>query len=87
VLTIAVEIAFQETTNSVIERKARQAVEWYGRFNRHGNYLCYVMDGAGYFSRKQAFCQIVKNSHKAVTLRQLGDLCRFMDSLVYTSNF
>ena len=78
---IAIEVAFQETTNSVIERKARQASLLYEKLQRHGHYLCFVIDGGGYFARPRALEEIVQNSHKVVTLKQLDSLCQFMDEL------
>ena len=47
---IAIEIAFQETSNSVIERKS--AIEaLFKQFNKKGYKLYFVIDGAGCFSR------------------------------------
>lgn len=81
IIFIGIEVAFQETTNSIIERKARQATEWYKKFQDEDHYLCYVVDGGGYFSRPKAFQDIVNNSHITVTLKQLDNLCKFMDDL------
>ena len=80
---IAIEIAFQETTNSVIERKARLASQLYDRFKELQYFLCYVTDGAGYFSRESALKEIICNSHICVTFKknELNRLCKFIESI------
>ena len=72
---IGIEIAFQETTNSVIERKSKQAAAIINEFNNKKYYLCFVVDGAGYFTRESAMKGTIKNSHKVVTFKQLNELC------------
>tara|TARA_Y100000782_G_C10150698_1_gene251365 strand:- start:48 stop:1076 length:1029 start_codon:yes stop_codon:yes gene_type:complete len=83
---VAIEIAFQETTNSVIERKSKQAVELFKVFKQNGYFLCFVIDGAGYFSRKKATKDIIKNSHQCVTFNKsdLQKLCEFIENLSST---
>lgn len=59
-----VEIAFQETTNSTIERKAKQAKN--GLFNsvdENNDRLIYIIDGAGVYKRKRALKDLITNSH------------------------
>jgi len=63
---IAVEISFQETTNSTIERKGGQARERFTSITNTGNYIAYVIDGAGNFQRKSAVSNICENSHCTV---------------------
>ena len=80
---VAIEVAFQETTNSVIERKARQARDLYVIFRRLGYYLCFAVDGAGYFAREKALKEIVANSDLCVTFKdsELEKLCVFISNL------
>jgi hypothetical protein len=61
---VIIEIAFQETTNSTLERKGKQAKN--GLFNQvdnNGDKLVYVVDGAGYFKRYKALSDIIEYSH------------------------
>jgi hypothetical protein len=81
---VAIEVAFQETTNSVMERKARQACANFEHFERMGDKLCFVIDGAGYLSgRPKALRDIIQNSHFHVALKpeELTRLCQYMVAL------
>lgn len=81
---VAIEVAFQETTNSTMERKARQASLLFEHFSRMGYSLCFVVDGAGFLSaRLKALRDIIQNSHFRVTLKreELSTLCQFIISL------
>ncbi|MDE0396608.1 MAG: DpnII family type II restriction endonuclease [Candidatus Poribacteria bacterium] len=60
---VAVEISFQVTTNSLIERKAGQAQARYNQINSAGHRIAYVLDGAGNFQRKNALGTICSFSH------------------------
>jgi len=71
---IAIECAFQETTNSVIERKARQSRELYPSFVEQGHFLCYAVGGAGYYKRSKALKQMVKHSDLSVGFDELDQL-------------
>ncbi|HZP84538.1 MAG TPA: hypothetical protein VFB21_23085 [Chthonomonadaceae bacterium] len=46
-LYFGIEVSFQFTTNSVIERKAREAQARADLLHAAGHYICYVIDGAG----------------------------------------
>jgi hypothetical protein len=59
---IAVEISFQETTNSTIERKAGQAQPRYIALHGAGYRIAYVIDGAGNFERQSALRTICEYS-------------------------
>ncbi len=85
---VIIEVAFQETTNSVIERKARLAAEMFNRNNSDSLILCYVVDGAGYFARESALKKMIRYSDICVGLRpeELDRLCNFMISLEETMN-
>lgn len=60
---IGVEISFQVTTNSTIERKAGQAKARYEAVEHSGNHIAYIIDGAGNFQRVSALQTICEYSH------------------------
>jgi len=55
---IGVEVTFQVTTNSVIERKSGQAENRLNLMHDSGYYIAYVIDGAGNFQRSTAVSTI-----------------------------
>lgn len=59
---IGIEVSFQVTTNSVIERKAGQASDRRSIMNKAGYWIAYVLDGAGNFQRSAALTTICNNS-------------------------
>lgn len=63
---VAIEISFQVTTNSVIERKSGQATERLRSVENSGNFIAYIIDGAGNFQRSSAINTICNNSHCTV---------------------
>ncbi len=63
---IAIEITFQETTNSTIERKGGQARDRFEKITSTRNYIAYIIDGAGNFSRTFAVSTLCNNSHCTV---------------------
>lgn len=63
---VGLEVSFQVTTNSVIERKAALAKERQLLMHSHGYHIAYVVDGAGNFQRSSA----------------VGTLCKFSDCTV-----
>jgi len=77
---IAVEVAFQVTTNSVIERKAGQAQNRYTQINAAGHKIAYVIDGSGYFERDAALRVICNHSHCTVAYsdKELDLLIEFL---------
>lgn len=76
----AIEVSFQVTTNSVIERKAGQAKSRFDQIEKAGYKIAYVIDGAGNFERKSALKTICSYSHCTVafTEKELDLLCEFM---------
>jgi hypothetical protein len=60
--SVGVEVSFQVTTNSTIERKAGQADERKKLMNSAGYKIAYVIDGAGNFQRSSAISTICKYS-------------------------
>ncbi|MCG3129991.1 MAG: Type-2 restriction enzyme BanI [Phycisphaerae bacterium] len=79
----AIEISFQETTNSTIERKAGQAHARQRVLHRAGHKIAYVIDGAGNFQRKSAISTICRYSDCTVTLRnqELDALAAFLKKM------
>lgn len=63
---VGIEVSFQVTTNSVIQRKSREASASYSQVRQTGHKLAYVVDGAGNFERHQAIRLICENSDCAV---------------------
>ena len=63
---VGLEVSFQVTTNSVIERKAGLAKDRQLQMHNHGYHIAYVVDGAGNFQRSSA----------------VGTLCKFSDCTV-----
>ena len=63
---VAVEVCFQVTTNSVIERKAGQARSRYEQIQAAGHRIAYVLDGSGNFERESALRILCAYSHCTV---------------------
>lgn len=63
---VAIEVTFQETTNSTIERKGGQARSRFEAITNSRNYIAYIIDGAGNFARRSAISVICDNSHCTV---------------------
>ncbi len=63
---VAIEITFQETTNSTIERKGGQARDRFEKITSTRNYIAYIIDGAGNFARTSAVRILCDNSHCTV---------------------
>ena len=59
---IGIEISFQVTTNSTIERKSGQAADRMNLMHRNGYKIAYILDGAGNFQRRSAVSTICSNS-------------------------
>lgn len=63
---VAIEVTFQETTNSTIERKGGQARDRFEKITNSRNYIAYIIDGAGNFARRSAVSDLCNNSHCTV---------------------
>lgn len=61
-VVVGVEVSFQVTSNSVIERKAALAEDRLVQMRREGHYIAYVLDGAGNFSRTAALTTLCASS-------------------------
>ncbi|MGQ3889298.1 hypothetical protein ACQUW5_09730 [Legionella sp. CNM-1927-20] len=79
----AIEVSFQVTTNSVIERKAGQARARQINLHNAGHKIAYIIDGAGNFERASALKSIIEFSDFTGTLRddELDGLCDFLLSI------
>lgn len=77
---VAIEISFQVTTNSVIERKSGQAQSRYEQINRLGHKIAYILDGAGNFQRSTALKTLCNYSHCTIAFSddELALLCQFI---------
>lgn len=77
---VAIEVSFQVTTNSVIERKAGQAKARYERIKKTGNFIAYIIDGAGNFQRRSAVSTICEHSDCTVAFSdpEFQVLCNFI---------
>jgi len=59
---VGIEVTFQVTTNSTIERKSGQAKSRLDLMHENGHYIAYIIDGAGNFQRKSAISTICSYS-------------------------
>lgn len=77
---VAIEVSFQVTTNSTIERKAGQARSRFQQIEQAGHKVAYVIDGAGNFQREQAITTICSHSHCTVAFSsdEMEVLCSFL---------
>lgn len=78
---VAIEIAFQQTTNSVIERKATEAPQRKHDLNSLDIASCFVIDGIGNFERRSALEKIAADCDLVVNfsdehIERLADFCR-----------
>lgn len=60
---VGIEVSFQETSNSTVERKGREARARFQSTINKRNYVAYIIDGAGNFSRTSAANDMCLNSH------------------------
>lgn len=67
---VAIEVSFQVTTNSTIERKSGQARARFDQAETAGHKIAYVLDGAGNFQRETALRTICNYSHCTVAFSQ-----------------
>lgn len=79
----AIEVSFQVTTNSTIERKAGQAKNRQQQLRAGHHKIAYVIDGVGNFERKSAIRTICQFSDCTVTFKdiELDKLSSFLESL------
>lgn len=79
----AIEVSFQVTTNSTIERKAGQAQARQELLHSHGHKIAYVIDGAGVFERRSALKAICQYSDCTVSFKdeELDKLVEYLKSI------
>jgi len=79
----AIEVSFQVTTNSVIERKAGQAQARQSLLHQYHHHIAYVIDGAGNFERSSALSTICQYSDCAVTFKdsEIQELANFLGGI------
>ncbi len=79
----AIELSFQVTTNSTIERKAGQAKARQTVLHNKGHHIAYVIDGAGNFERRSALSTICQYSDCTVTFKdsEIEKLVEFLKGL------
>ncbi len=75
---VGVEVSFQVTSNSVIERKAALAEDRLAQMSKEGHYIAYVLDGAGNFSRGSALTTLCQSSDCTVAY-SAGELDTLVD--------
>jgi hypothetical protein len=85
---VAIEISFQVTTNSVIERKSGQAKSRFEQIEKAGYKMAYVIDGAGNFERENAIKTLCRYSHCTVAFshNELNVLCEFLRNYFGANN-
>lgn len=79
----AIEVSFQVTTNSIIERKAGQAQARQELLHSHGYKIAYVIDGAGNFERRSALSAICQYSDCTVSFKdnEISKLVEYLRGL------
>jgi hypothetical protein len=79
----AVEVSFQVTTNSTIERKAGQAQARQTLLHSNGHKIAYVIDGAGNFARQSALRAICQFSDCTISFKneELDKLVQFIKEM------
>jgi hypothetical protein len=77
---VGIEISFQVTTNSVIERKGREARAIFEQVEQAGHRIVYILDGAGNFQRRTALENLCTYSHCTIAFsrEEFDVLCAFL---------
>ncbi len=71
--SVGIEVAFQVTTNSTIERKSQQAEGWREKLAPEGHALAFLIDGAGnLFERAAAVSRICDSVDCVVSFSETG---------------
>jgi len=81
---LGIEVSFQVTTNSTIERKAGQAAERQALMHKNGCQIAYILDGAGNFQRSSAISTLCNYSDCTVayTLEEFRILSKWIKSVL-----
>ena len=85
---VAIEVSFQVTTNSTIERKGGQARDRFLQVEAAGHKIAYVIGGAGNFQRETQLNNICSHSHCTVSFSkpELDVLCEFLRDFFQGNN-
>jgi hypothetical protein len=77
---VGIEVSFQVTTNSTIERKGREARAIFDQVEKAGHRIAYILDGAGNFQRRTALENLCTYSHCTVAFsrEEFDILCAFL---------
>ena len=77
---VGIEVSFQVTTNSVIERKGREARAIFEQVEKAGHRIAYILDGAGNFQRRTALENLCTYSHCTIAFspEEFDVLCAFL---------
>jgi hypothetical protein len=77
---VGIEISFQVTTNSVIERKGREARAIFEQVEQAGHRIVYILDGAGNFQRRTALENLCTYSNCTIAFsrEEFDVLCAFL---------
>jgi hypothetical protein len=78
--TFGIEISFQVTTNSTIERKAGQSASRQNLMHKNGHLIAYIIDGAGNFQRRSAIKELCNHSDCTVaySAEEIGILANWI---------
>lgn len=81
---VGVEVSFQVTTNSTIERKANEAENRLNIMHNAGYRIAYIIDGAGNFQRSSAISKICSHSDCTVayTEAELDVLAQYIKETI-----
>lgn len=66
----ALEVSFQVTTNSTIERKGNEAETRYNKIKKINGFIGYIVDGAGNLKRQSAIEKLIKYSDGVYSLNK-----------------
>ncbi|CAE6727606.1 hypothetical protein [Candidatus Nitrotoga fabula] len=80
-----IEVSFQVTTNSVIERKARESESLMSSVHAAGHKICYVIDGAGNINIRQNAVGIIC-SHSDCTVAMSESEMKHMANYLLQTN-
>ena len=75
-----IEVSFQFTTNSVVERKAKLALDRQRLLHEKGHKIAYIVDGAGNFERRSAVQDLIYYSDCIINFSD-GDIKRLAKTM------
>jgi len=81
-----VEVSFQATTNSTIERKAGQAKSRYDSVHATNNHICYVLDGAGWLNKRKAAARTICTFSDCTVAFTTKEICFLADFMIEMEN-